>query len=123
MTTILAVAAGGAVGAVLRHLMNILLAGHGFPIHTLAVNVVGSFILAVLIEYFALVHSPSPELRAFLVVGLLGALTTFSTFSLDTMLLAEKGEFKTAALYVFLSVGPALGAFIAGLSLARRLFS
>ena len=117
-----AVAAGGACGAVLRHLVNLLLSGQGFPVHTLAVNVVGSFVLAILIEYFALVHTPSPELRAFLVVGLLGALTTFSTFSLDTMLLAERGDLKMAALYVFLSVGLALGAFVAGLSLARKLF-
>src|SRR3546814_19075285 len=78
-----AIAFGGALGAVARHLavgQVALWAGPGFLFGTLAVNVVGSFAMGAIVELSALVWSPSPELRAFLTVGFLGAFTTFSTF-------------------------------------------
>ena len=122
MKMILAVALGGAIGAVGRHFVAhqvALLAGHGFPYGTLTVNVVGSFILGVLVEVMALVWSPAAELRALLMVGLLGAFTTFSTFSMEVVLLAERGQMGVAALYIGLSVALTVGGFVAGLTLMR----
>ena len=119
---LLAVAAGGAVGAVGRYLM-VSVVGHifgtGFPLGTIVVNVVGSFVLGALIEALALVWSPSPELRAMIVVGVLGAFTTFSTFSMDVVLLYERGALGQAALYIGASVVLSIGAFFLGLSLLR----
>ncbi len=119
---LLAVAAGGAVGAVGRYLV-ISAVGHifgtGFPLGTIVVNVVGSFVLGALIEAMALVWSPSPVLRALVVVGVLGAFTTFSTFSMDVVLLYERGALGQAALYIGASVILSIGAFFLGLSLLR----
>lgn len=118
----LAVAAGGAFGAVARYLAMSLvgvLIGGGFPYATLAVNVVGSFILGVLVEYSALVWSPGEALRAFLVVGVLGAFTTFSTFSLDVTVLYERGEFGAAAVYIIASVILSVAGLFAGLAAVR----
>lgn len=123
---VLAVALGGALGAVARYGLNeaaIRLFGVAFPWGTLAVNVVGSVTMGVLIELMALVWSPGPEVRAFLVVGVLGAFTTFSTFSLDAVVLAQRGEAWAAAAYVAASLVLCIGGLIAGLRLARVLLA
>ena len=90
MQMILAIAAGGAVGAVLRHYLNSFAAtllGTGFPYGIFAANILGSFLMGVLIVYFALAGEGTQTMKAsFLTVGLLGAFTTFSTFSLDAAL-------------------------------------
>src|SRR3546814_1505924 len=102
-----AIAFGGALGAVARHMTVAQVAlwtGHGFPFGTLAVNVAGSFAMGLIVELSALVWSPAPELRALLTVGFLGAFTTFSTFSLETVLLYERGELLPCAPYVVGSV-------------------
>ena len=122
MKMILAIAAGGALGAVGRYLVMIQVGhwlGGGFPFGTLAVNVIGSFILGVLAELMALAWSPPQELRALLVVGVLGAFTTFSTFSLDVALHVERGELGLSALYVLVSVVCSVGALFAGLHAVR----
>ncbi len=119
---ILAVALGGAIGAVGRHFVAhqvALLAGHGFPYGTLTINVVGSFVFGALVEVMALAWSPAAELRALLTVGLLGAFTTFSAFSMEVVLLAERGQTGTAALYIGLSVALSVGGFLAGLAIMR----
>ena len=119
---IAAIAAGGALGAVGRHLVAAQVgvwAGHGFPFGTLAVNVIGSFAMGLLVELGALAWQPSLELRAFLAVGVLGAFTTFSTFSMDAVLLYERGELALAAAYVAGSVVLSVGAFVAALALVR----
>ncbi len=124
MPLILAIAAGGALGAVARHLLAqqvMHLAGGGFPTGILVVNVLGSFLMGVLVEVSALVWQPAPALRAFLAVGLLGAFTTFSTFSLDVALLYERGQLGLAALYVTLSVVLSVGGLFFGLWLVRCL--
>src|SRR3546814_7103562 len=95
-----AIAFGGALGAVARHMTVAQVAlwtGHVFPFGTLAVNVAGSFAMGLIVELSALVWSPAPELRAFLTVVFLGAFTTFSTFSLETVLLYERGELLLCA--------------------------
>jgi fluoride exporter len=117
-----AVAFGGAVGAVARHLVAgqvALWTGLAFPFGTLTVNVAGSFVMGLIVESSALVWSPSPELRAFLTVGCLGAFTTFSAFSLDTVLLYERGDLLLCAVYVLASVVLSVGAFFAALCLLR----
>jgi CrcB protein len=93
--------------------------GHGFPWGTLTVNIAGSFVMGVLVEVMALVWSPSQELRALLAVGMLGAFTTFSTFSLDVVVLIQRGEIVPAAGYVLASVAMCVIGLYAGLRLCR----
>lgn len=124
MKLLLAIAAGGAFGAVARHFVIhrvALLLGAEFPWGTLSVNVIGSFAIGVLIETLALAWSPPIELRAFLAVGVLGAFTTFSTFSMDVVLLYERGQLAAAAGYVAGSVVLSVAALFAGLALVRAL--
>ncbi len=122
MKLILAIALGGAIGALGRHFVAgqvASLLGIAFPYGTLAVNVVGSFVMGCLAEAMAVAWSPSPELRALLTVGILGAFTTFSTFSLEVMLLIERGQPAVAALYITLSVLFSVGALFLGLTIMR----
>ena len=124
MKLLLAIAAGGALGAVGRHLLMVQV-GHWFgtewPFGTFLANVLGSFVLGVLIELTALVWSPSLELRSFLAVGVLGAFTTFSTFSMDAVLLYERGAQLQAAGYVLASVAFSILGLFAGMRLCRLL--
>ena len=122
MRMILAVAAGGAVGAVGRYLIAaqaLRLLGPNFPWGTLTVNVLGSFAMGVIVELSALRLSLSPPSRAFLVIGLLGGFTTFSAFSLDVRVLLERNEISRAALYALVSVVLSVGALFAGLAVTR----
>jgi CrcB protein len=95
--------------------------GFDFPFATLFVNVVGSFAMGLLVGYFARLGDAPQHLRLFLTTGILGGFTTFSTFSLDTALLFERGEMTTSALYVIASVGLSLLGFFAGIALVRNL--
>lgn len=117
---------GGAIGAVGRFLM-MSWVGHythtGFPWGTLTVNIVGAFVLGSVLELSALTWSPSPEIRAMVVVGMLGAFTTFSAFSMDLYYLIDRGAIVNAALYAMGSVLVCLLAFWAGLSLFRVVLS
>ena len=121
----LLVALGGGLGAALRHLTNLAafrLLGPNFPFGTLAVNVIGSFLMGVLVEVVARRFGASAELRLFLATGVLGGYTTFSAFSLDTIVLWERGAPGLAVAYVGLSVLLSLAAIIGGLWLARTVF-
>ena len=122
MKLLAAIALGGAIGALGRHFVAVGMVawlGHGFPVATLAVNIVGSFVLGALVETMALSWSPSLEMRALLTVGLLGAFTTFSTFSLDVVTLYQRGEVGLAALYIAASFVLSVGALLAGMRLLR----
>ena len=122
MKILLSVALGGAVGATARYLVGNHLGtwvGAGFPWTTLTINIVGSFMLGVFVALSAFVWSPSATLRAFIVVGVLGGFTTFSAFSFDVMVLAERGRLETAALYSLASLSFAVGALFTGLRLTR----
>lgn len=124
MKTLLFVALGGAIGASGRYMVGSLvshLPHGGFPLGTFTVNAVGSFALGVLAALMAMTWSPSPELRAFLVVGVLGGFTTFSAFSLDVILLVERGRAALALGYVAASLIVAIGGLFAGLRLTRML--
>ena len=122
MKTVMAIALGGALGAVARHFIShwsVVALGNGFPWGTLTVNVVGCFALGVVVEVMALVWSPATDWRAFLTVGVLGAFTTFSAFALDISILHERGEMLQAILYVTVSVAGSIAAIFAGMSLTR----
>lgn len=114
---------GGGLGASLRHAVNLGCAriwGTGFPYGTFAVNVTGSLIMGLIAGYLAFKGEASQPWRLFLMTGVLGGYTTFSAFSLDSVLLYERGELGLAALYVGGSVVLSLAGLVAGLSLMRH---
>ena len=118
------VMAGGAVGAGLRHLTSMGIArlfGMNFPWGTLAVNVLGGFVMGVFIEMLARRWGGSPELRLFVATGILGGYTTFSAFSLDVAVLYERGELAYAVAYVAASLILSVGGLFLGLWLARSI--
>lgn len=122
MKLLVAIALGGAVGALARHFTAQQVShwlGSGYPWGTFTVNIAGSFILGVLAETFALALNVSLEMRGFLIVGILGSFTTFSTFSLDTVLLFQRGRIDLGAIYIVASVACALIGMLAGLRLTR----
>ncbi len=124
MQALLAVAAGGMIGSVARYLVGIQATrwfGHGFPYGTLAVNILGSFAMGVLVELMALAWNASLPARLFLTVGVLGGFTTFSSFSLDVVVLFERKAWLACALYLAASVTVSILALFAGLALMRRL--
>ncbi len=127
MPLILQIALGGAIGASLRYLVssNLLrLLGTGFPYGTLTVNIVGSFLMGVFASWVALRGTGSLQHAApFLMTGILGGFTTFSAFSLETILLIERGEPRLAALYVGASVVCSVGSLFLGLALTRQILS
>ena len=124
MQQLLAIAGGGAIGAVLRFGMssNIYrVFGREFPYGTLAVNVLGSLLIGLVFILIVERSVLSAEWRPVIIIGFLGAFTTFSTFSIETLLLLESGELSRAALNVFLSVALCLGATWLGLVIGRQL--
>lgn len=126
MNLLLAIAAGGAIGALGRHFVSSQVThwlGGGFPWGILICNVAGSFVMGCLVEVMALKWSVGTELRAFMTVGILGAFTTFSTFSLDTVLLLERGAYLSAMFYVVASVALSVGGLVAGLALFRQVLA
>jgi CrcB protein len=126
MTQLFAIALGGALGALGRHFFAGWVhsaAGGGFPWGILAANILGSFLMGALVELFARFGAPFAEARAFLAVGVLGAFTTFSTFSLDVVLLIDRGHLVQAAGYVAGSVVLAVGGLYLGMALVRLIVS
>lgn len=122
MNMLLAVAVGGALGAVGRYWFIGRVEswiGDGFPWGTLGVNVLGAFALGAVVETLALTWSPSPEISAMITVGAIGAFTTFSTFSVDLLLMLERGQAGLAGVYITASVLLSLGGLFAGLRLTR----
>jgi CrcB protein len=115
---------GGGVGAAARHGINVYFGrvlGTAFPWHTFFENVTGSLLMGILAGWFALKGDASQSWRLFLTTGILGGYTTFSAFSLDAMLLYERGELALATLYVVGSVALSLFGLFAGLLLMRHL--
>jgi len=98
---------GGALGAISRYLLSNIVygwLGRDFPYGTLTVNMIGSFLMGLLTILFLHKNNIDPALKLGLIVGFLGALTTFSTFSLDTLQLIDEGALIKAMLNVLLSV-------------------
>ena len=118
--TFLQVALGGALGSMMRYFVNIgarRWLGPDYPWATLMVNVVGSFLMGVIVVVLA--RKGGNHLAPFLMTGILGGFNNFSAFSLDTMTLWERGEALAASAYVLASVALSLAAIIAGLATAR----
>tara|TARA_R110002050_G_scaffold268113_1_gene410071 strand:- start:124201 stop:124575 length:375 start_codon:yes stop_codon:yes gene_type:complete len=121
---LLAIAGGGALGAVLRFGMSSYvyrLLGRDFPYGTLAVNTVGSLIMGILFILFIERGLVSAEWRSASIIGFLGAFTTFSTFTIETLILVESGELSRAAMNVVLSVTLCLFATWFGLIIGRQI--
>ena len=115
---------GAGVGGALRHGVNIgaaRLFGTGLPWGTLTVNVVGSFVMGLITEYWALKSGLPQPVRLFLTTGIIGGFTTFSTFSLDTAVLWERGQSLATLAYVLGSVVVSISALFAGLAVVRTL--
>lgn len=127
MNQILAIAIGGATGALLRFFVSsgiYVWLGRGFPYGTLTVNLLGSFLIGLMTEALVLERvAISFEYRAAILVGLFGSFTTFSTFSLDTLYLLEQGHWLKAGLNVLVSVTACITAVWIGLLLGRLIFS
>lgn len=122
--TLLLVALGGAIGSSMRYLVNITVPrwlGHGFPYATMVVNVLGSFLMGVLVVVLAM--KGGTRFAPFLMTGILGGFTTFSAFSLDAAKLWEAGQTVSALGYVLGSVGLALAGLFAGMAFARGFFA
>jgi CrcB protein len=122
---IAAVAMGGALGSVARYFVAQVQnpTWTGFPYGIFLVNVSGGFVMGVLTELMALKFSVSPEVRAFLTTGVMGGYTTFSTFSLESALLIQKGAIATASAYVVGSAMLSIAALFAGLWIVRALYA
>ena len=117
------VAIGGSIGATFRYLISILMhkmLGSSFAYGTLTVNILGSFIIGFLYLYFE--QTISPNVKAMLITGMLGALTTFSTFSLETILMIQEGLYFKALLNITLNVLFTLSSTIAGMFLFKKLY-
>ena len=121
---ILAVAAGGALGAVVRYLVAIgsgRAFGTDFPWGTLIINVTGSFLIGAFAALFAAKWNLPQSARLFLTVGICGGYTTFSTFSLDAWVLIERGQTWASATYMIASVVLSVGALVAAMQIVRAL--
>lgn len=120
--TLIQVALGGALGASGRYLTGVFalrLMGPGFPWGTLAVNVIGSFVMGVIVILLA--HFSANRFAPLLITGVLGGFTTFSAFSLDALTLWERGQHGLAGTYVIASIFLSLAAIVAGLAVARSI--
>lgn len=119
------VALGSAVGGIARYLLSVFIqdrAGPGFPVGTLVVNASGSFLLGTLVRGLG-ASAFTPEIRAMLTIGLCGGYTTFSTFSYETAIMVERGDYLRAATYIALSLILSLIAMWVGFLLARALLA
>ncbi|MCX8761864.1 fluoride efflux transporter CrcB [Vibrio parahaemolyticus] len=117
------IALGGAIGACSRYLVSefcVLLFGRGFPYGTMTVNVVGSFIMGLLIAAFESEILATDPWRQVIGLGFLGALTTFSTFSMDNVLLMQQGAFFKMGLNILLNVVLSISAAWIGFQLLMR---
>ena len=124
MYTYLAIAFGGALGALSRYWITVSIErfyGTGFPLGTFMDNLLGSFLIGLLYILFAEKLSVADQWRPVIITGFLGAMTTFSTFSLDALLLFQQGHYNTALFYVLSSVMICIFAAYVGMQIARIL--
>ena len=123
MNQVLAIAAGGAAGSVLRFWMSTWVhsfAGRSFPYGTLAVNVIGCLLMGFLFVLLVERMSDSAVWRAALLIGVLGGFTTFSSFSIETFNLLEQGDYLKAGVNALSSLVLCLGATWAGVIFGRQ---
>lgn len=123
MNGFLVVFLGGGLGAAARHGVNLLsvqFVGSRYPLGTFAINVAGSLLIGVLAEWFALRSQLPPNMRLFLITGVLGGFTTFSAFSLEIGLLYERGDLAGALIYALGSLICGVAALFIGMYLVRQ---
>jgi len=123
LSLIFAIALGGSIGAVVRYFASFYinkLLGVSFDYGTLGVNIIGSFIIGFLVLYFE--QTISPNLKAMLITGILGALTTFSTFSLETVLMLQQSLYTKAFFNVVLNIIFTISATILGMILFKKIY-
>jgi fluoride exporter len=126
MGVVIAVGVGGGLGALLRYFLASALQPAwwpGFPFGIFIVNITGGLAMGVITELAALKLQMTPEMRAFLTTGVLGGYTTFSTFSLDSALLMERGAYVQALTYIVGSVVLSILALFAGLWIIRTIYA
>ena len=125
ISTLSLVAMGGAIGASLRYLFGVaamrLTGPSDFPLAVLTVNIIGSFIMGLFVVFAA--HKGLTQFSPFVMTGVLGGFTTFSSFSLETVTLIERGQIGAAGIYVALSVGLSVLGLMLGLLVARGVFA
>jgi len=124
MMQLISIAIGGAVGALCRYGMSngiYAMLGRGFPYGTLSVNLLGSIIMGAAYVMMLERMDVSPEWRAGITIGLLGAFTTFSTFSIETLNLLDAGESLKAGLNILLSVSLCISGCWLGMIIGRQL--
>lgn len=117
---------GGAIGSMLRYgttQLFLRFIGEGFPWATLCINILGSLGIGILFGALSQIENNADNLKLFMVVGILGGFTTFSAFSLDTILLFERGQYIHGLLYIIASVGLSILAALSGLLLIRATLS
>lgn len=120
---VLFIGLGGFFGAISRYLIATQvqkISGVFFPVGTLSVNVIGSFLIGFAAMYFS--QTIQPEYKALVITGFLGALTTFSTFSYENILLIQDGEFSKAFFNIFLNVTLTLIATTSAIAIFKRLY-
>lgn len=115
ITHIIAVAGGGALGAVARMLLSTLIGANAI----LIINIIGCFAIGSLVSFLALKSSLSQTMSLFLIVGLLGGFTTFSTFSMEAMAMLDTHKYMNFAFYIIISVIGSLSAFVFGRYLVK----
>ncbi|HDY94270.1 MULTISPECIES: fluoride efflux transporter CrcB [Sulfitobacter] len=125
ISTLSLVAMGGAIGASLRYLFGVaamrLTGPSDFPLAVLTVNIIGSFIMGLFVVFAA--HKGLTQFSPFVMTGVLGGFTTFSSFSLETVTLIERGQIGAAGIYMALSVGLSVLGLMLGLMMARGVFA
>lgn len=126
MLAVLIVGLGGFLGSIIRHLLSsamplVISGGLKFPLATLMVNIIGSFLIGFLIPIFDLNSALHEKQRLFLITGILGGFTTFSAFSLETVLLIKEGNILYAAISVLAHLFLGFAAVAAGFSVAKSI--
>ncbi len=124
MNNILLVFLGGGTGAVARYAMAVVIGKHttsSFPYHTLSINLLGAFLIGVIMELMALRASGADPMRLLLVTGFLGGFTTFSAFSLESTLMLQKGDYASLLTYIGASVMGTIIAVMIGSGIVKSI--
>ncbi|WP_217586029.1 fluoride efflux transporter CrcB [Lentibacillus saliphilus] len=120
MNKLVCVMIGGFVGSILRYYASVIVISEGFPWPTLAVNLIGCFLLAWLLTTAVVKKTIHPNVSLLLGTGLLGSFTTFSTFSLETVRMIDMGHIGLAVIYVSVSIFIGLLLAYTGVNVALR---
>jgi fluoride exporter len=116
-TNCLLIGVGGAIGSIARYYCSVIIPNKQFPLSTLVVNIVGSFIIGIVIGLTIKNNAYSNHFKLFFATGLCGGFTTFSTFSLENLQLLQEGKFVSFGIYLFTSIILGIGCTLIGFKL------